>query len=314
MDNRFKVGNLAADQGQKVQGYLEVPGCSFGLPITLINGEQKGKTVVITGGTHGGEYPGIETSIRLAQQLTPDMVVGRVAVIHPVNIPAYHGKMQYIGPDDGKNLNREYPGKAAGTVTERIAYTISSQLFTQADFYMDLHGGDLHEHLTPFVFYSCAGTEENSKVAKSVAEIMGIPYVIRSVSENGAFGCAAAMGVPSILAEIGGRGLWSEEEVQQYLQAVQNGLRYLGVLSGKTLELGSVTYSEGMVGLNAEQAGCWYPCVALDTAVKKGEKIGEIKDYFGRVLGEYFAPQDGQVLYIISSLAINEGDPIIALG
>ena len=39
-----------------------------------------------------------------------------------------------------------------------------------------------------------------------------------------------------------------------------------------------------------------------------------IRDYFGKVLGEYFAPQDGVMMYVISSLAINVGDPIVALG
>lgn len=314
VDQQLRVGQLAVSPGEKMQGYLEVPGCSFGLPMTVINGKEAGKTVVITGGTHGGEYPGIETAIRLAGTLTPEEVSGQLIIVHPVNVPAFQAKLQYIGPYDGKNLNREYPGKATGTVTERIAYAISSQLFSQADFYMDLHGGDIHEHLTPFVFYSCAGTEENGAKAKSVAEVMGIRFVVRSVSSNGAFGCAAAMGVPAILAEIGGRGLWSEEEVQQYLAAVHNALRQLGVLSGAVQQLGEVVYSDGMVGLDAEQTGCWYPAVRLNDQIKKGDKVGVVKDYFGNLLGEYFAPQDGEVLYIISSLAINAGDPIIALG
>ena len=42
--------------------------------------------------------------------------------------------------------------------------------------------------------------------------------------------------------------------------------------------------------------------------------LGEIRDYFTNVLGEYFAPCDGVMLYVISSLPINAGDPIIAIG
>lgn len=130
----FKVGSLVAAEGTKVQGYLEVPGTPVKMPMTLINGVNEGKTVVITGGTHGGEYPGVETSIRLAKNLDPQEVSGQIAIVHPVNVPAFAAKMQYFGPYDGKNLNREYPGSATGTVTQRIAYAISSQLFTQADF------------------------------------------------------------------------------------------------------------------------------------------------------------------------------------
>lgn len=312
MKNAFTVGSLTAAAGQKLQGYLPVLGCDFELPITLINGAKEGKTVVITGGTHGGEYPGIETSIRIAKELDPQKVQGQIAVVHPVNIPAFFAKTQYVGPHDGKNLNREYPGKALGTVTERIAYTISSLLFTQADFYMDLHGGDIHEDLTPFVFYSKAGSEENAEYAKAAASVMGIEFVIPSSSDNGAFGCAAKMGVPAILAEIGGCGLWSEAQVQIYLAGVRNILRFLKVIDGEVVDLGAVKVLPPMAGLNAEQTGCWYPEVALKETVKTGQKIGEIRDCFGKVLGEYYAPQDGIILYVIRSLAINVGDPLLA--
>lgn len=53
----LSVGELSASAGSKVQGYLEVEGTPVKMPITLINGVNEGKTVVITGGTHGGEYP-----------------------------------------------------------------------------------------------------------------------------------------------------------------------------------------------------------------------------------------------------------------
>ncbi len=314
MSEEFKVGELSAKAGEKVQGYLEVAGTPVKMPITLINGTKPGKTIVITGGTHGGEYPGVETSIRLAKALTPDQVAGRLAIVHPVNTPAFYAKMQYWGPYDGKNLNREYPGKATGTVSQRIAYTISSQLFTQADFYMDLHGGDIHEALTPFVLYSELGSPEQTETAKAAASMLGIPYVVGSVSDNGAFGCAALMGVPGFLAEIGKCGLWSEEEVQTYVKGVYNVLKHLGVLEGPAENLGEVKYLHRMAGLDAEQTGCWYPCVAMGEEVKKGQKLGEIRDCFTNVLGEYFAPQDGVMLYVISSLAINAGDPIVALG
>ena len=65
---------------------------------------------------------------------------------------------------------------------------------------------------------------------------------------------------------------------------------------------------------DAEQTGCWYPQVKLNEKVKAGQKLGEIRDYFGNVLAEYAAPCDGTVLYVIASLAINTGDPMYALG
>lgn len=310
----LKVGALTAVEGSKVQGYLEVAGTPVKMPITLINGVNEGKTVVITGGTHGGEYPGVEASIRLAKSIQPADISGQLIIVHPVNVPAFQAKLQYVGPYDGLNLNREYPGLATGTVTQRIAYTISSQLFSQADFYMDLHGGDIHESLTPFVIYSKLGDEAQTALSLEASKALGVKYVVGSVSSNGTFGCAATMGVPGFLGEIGNCGLWSEEEVKQYMDGVTNVLRLLKVLPGEVVENKDAVVVDHMTGLNAEQTGCWYPCVKINDVVKKGQKLGEIRDYFTNVLGEYFAPCDGVMLYVISSLPINAGDPIIAIG
>lgn len=314
MSEMFQVGALSAAPASKTQGYLEVPGTPVKMPITLINGAKPGKTVVITGGTHGGEYPGVEASIRLANTLQPADVSGRIAIVHPVNMPAFHAKLQYVGPYDGLNLNREYPGKATGTVTQRIAYTISSLLFSQADFYMDLHGGDIHESLTPFVIYSKLGDEKQVELSIAASKALGVKYVCGSVSTNGTFGCAATMGVPGFLGEIGNCGLWSEAEVEQYVNGVNNVLRLLEVIPGEVVENKEAVMVDHMTGLDAQQTGCWYPCVKIDDVVKKGQKIGEIRDYFCNVLGEYYAPCDGVMLYVISSLPINEGDPIVAIG
>jgi len=256
----------------------------------------------------------VECAIRLAQRLQPEKISGCVAIVHPVNTTAFQARMQYYGPLDGKNLNRVFPGKALGTVSERIAYTISTELFAQADFYMDLHGGDIHEELVPFALYPSAAHEDVVKVSREAAERVGVSYVVGSASTTGTFGSLAARGVPGILIEIGQCGRWSEEEVAQYIRGVDNVLRRLGVLDGTCQRFGPVTFLEKMNGVSAGQSGCWYSHVKPGDLVSGGQKIGEIRDYFGELLGEYFAPVAGTVLYAITSLAISAGDPLAAIG
>ena len=310
----LKIGSIQAAPGEKARGYLEVPGTDVKIPLTLIHGAREGKTVVITGGTHGGEYPGIETSIRLARDLKPENVHGRVIVVHPVNTPAFFAKLQYIGPHDGKNLNRMFPGQATGTVTQRIAYAISSQLFTIADYYFDLHGGDLHEALEPFVIYSTLGSDEQNALSLKLAKALGIRYVCASISANGTFGCAATMGVAGFLGEIGQCGLWSEADVASYYDGILNVLRLCGTLYGDARDNTSAVQLERMVGLEAQKTGCWYPSVKPGEQVTVHEKVGEIRDCFGDTLQECAAPETGVVLYVASSLAIMEGDPLVAVG
>ena len=221
--------------------------------------------------------------------------------------------MQYYGPYDGKNLNRVFPGKAKGTVSERIAYSVH-QLQQRADFYIDLHGGDIHEALVPFVIYSKVGEEKVTQASKEASVALGFPYVVGSVSDNGSIGGAAAVGTPGFLAELGMCGRWTEEEVHTYVEAVRNVLRYLGTLEGEVVENLGVQFMDKMSVLKAQHDGCWYPFKGLEDEVKKGEKIGEIRDFFGQTLSEYYAETDGLLLYLVTSLAIMNGDPLAAIG
>ncbi|MEP2670109.1 MAG: succinylglutamate desuccinylase/aspartoacylase family protein [Cyclobacteriaceae bacterium] len=296
----------------KSSGFISVEGTPVKMPATLIAGAKPGKQILITGGVHGGEYPCIETSIQLARQIDPSEVSGSIVIIHPVNVPAFLSKLQYYGPYDGKNLNRVFPGKATGTVSERIAYTVH-QLQLAADFYIDLHGGDIHESLVPFVIYSNLGGEETAKQSKAASAALGFPYVVGSVSDNGSMGAAAKAGTPGFLAELGQCGRWSDDEVTQYMEATYNVLRSLDVLDGE-VKTSEVTFLKKMAVMTAEQEGCWYASKKLEDKVRKGDALGEIRDFFGNVLGEYKAEEDGILLYVVTSLAITKGDPLTAIG
>ncbi len=48
--------------------------------------------------------------------------------------------------------------------------------------------------------------------------------------------------------------------------------------------------------------------------VRAGQELGRITDYEGCVLQQAISPAEGRVLFIVSSLAINDTDPFLALG
>ena len=117
------------------------------MPVTLVNGTHDGVTLLVTAGIHGGEYPGIEAAIRFAAGLEPIEVSGQVILMPLVSPEAFHARVQYVLPSDGKNVNRQFPGRALGTASERIAYTVVSEVARQTDAWIDLRGGDIHEAL-----------------------------------------------------------------------------------------------------------------------------------------------------------------------
>jgi predicted deacylase len=79
---------------------------------------------------------------------------------------------------DGKNLNRVYPGKADGTLSERIADTITREVIDRADYLVDLHCGDGNEALRPYSYWEAIGTPEVSEKSKQMALAFGLDYIV----------------------------------------------------------------------------------------------------------------------------------------
>lgn len=310
----LKAGNLIAQPGSRTTGFLTCPEVEEKVPVTLICGKEEGMTVIICSGTHGAEFLGVETALQLSRELDPEEIKGNIIFTHPSNQPQFWGKTAYVGPDDGKNLNRVFPGRAKGTVSERIAYLISSQLLSQADFLIDMHSGDIHETLTPYVLHSKLGTEESNKLSEQAAAVMGAGFHAYSEGKTGAIGYCALQGIPGILPEIGEGARWTQPEVDFYAKGIRNVLKFLGVLPGEVEDMGESRLVESNDVLFTTQDGLNYPNVKPGDKVKKGETVSVLKDFWGNVLEEYTAPKDGNVLFMASALSLLKNDPVIGIG
>ncbi len=153
MSDTLNVCGLSIARGSKLRTCLPVPDTRIQIPLTIINGTQDGPTLFITAGLHGGEYPGIAAAMELGRDVPPEDVSGCLILMHPVNIQGFWARREFIVPEDGKNLNRVFPGNPLGTLADKTAYLISSNFFSIADFYVDMHSGDLHESLHHYVNY-----------------------------------------------------------------------------------------------------------------------------------------------------------------
>ena len=153
MKEAIVFGGVRALPGEKRQGYAPVLDSGHVMPITVINGRKEGKTVLITSGVHGGEYPCIQTALELAAELDPGKVSGQIVLVHPVCVSSFMTRTSYYTPEDGKNINRAFPGDATGTLADQIAYVLTHEFQDRADLYFDLHGGDLQESLPVQVYY-----------------------------------------------------------------------------------------------------------------------------------------------------------------
>jgi predicted deacylase len=277
------------------------------VPAIALRGARPGPTLLVTAGVHGAEYASIEAAYRLAA-LEPSELSGVLIVLPIVNRPAYRVRAIYGNPVDGKNLNRQFPGDPAGSFAPRLAHWLTDAWVRHADAYLDLHGGDLNEALTPFVLHA-RGDER----ARALAEAFGIPYVVASGSAGHSYTAAAALGVPAVLAEAGGQGLFPESDVLTLVDGAHRAMRHLGMLAGAPTPRPTVPI-DAFVVLTSDHEGRWYPRVRLDARVEAGQPLGEVRDLLGNVIQEATAPVSGTVLYYVATLAIDRGDPLVGIG
>ncbi len=315
-DRRLEVGELSAGRGEKRYGVVEFPvqGQPYRLPLWLINGEEAGPTLVVTGGVHGSEYASIAAALNLGRSLDPKGLSGRVIVVPVVNLPGFAARSIYVCPLDGKNPNRVFPGDAGGTGTEQMADWVFRNVISQADYFVDLHGGDLIEALMPFTIFFRSGNVEVDERSLEMAKAFGIHYLVSSVNPGSTIAAASSVGIPAILTESGGQGIWTAEQVADHTNGLHRLMRYLEMIPGSAPEAASFTLLEQFLWARSEHEGFWYPQVAVGEAVYAGQELGCIKDWEGNVLQTGLSPGEGTVLFIVSSLAIHENDPLFAVG
>lgn len=315
MSETLNVCGLRIERGEKLRTFLPVPDSSVKMPITIINGTGDGPTLLITAGIHGGEYPGIAAAMELGRDIAPEDVSGCLIMIHPVNIQGFWARREFIVPEDGKNLNRVFPGDPLGTLADKTAYLISSNFFTIADFYVDMHSGDIHESLHPYVYYPGQPTAEVEAKSRSVAKVLDMEYMVRSLATGGAYNYAASTGLPSILIERGGAGLCLHEDIEAYKDDVRNILRKLGMFALPVKPRRHYPRDvENLIYLESMETGCWLHHIHSGDFVEEGQILGRITDLFGNTLTTYYAEQTGVVLYICPALSAPKGTVLVAYG
>ena len=176
--------DMKAEPGEKTVIELKVTD-QTSIRVLVIEGKEPGKTLVVTAGVHGCEYIGMEALRQLGQELEPENMSGRLILIPVVNEAGFYAGARQVNPSDGKNLNREFPGKEDGTVTQRIAKVLEQEIYPMADFLMDLHGGDVNEKATPFVYFPYETEEGVRDQARGGAASLSLPYRVRSSAKNG---------------------------------------------------------------------------------------------------------------------------------
>jgi uncharacterized protein len=293
-----------------------------GLPVPLVEviGAADGPTLTVIAGVHGCEYAAMAGVRRWLAALAARDLHGRVRAIPVLNVTAFAARSPFVVPEDGKNLNRCFPGDPAGTLAERLAYDTFTRLIAGSDAMVDAHCGDLVEALQPFALYEAGPAEDR---ARALAEAYGLPYVIRQAAGPGravtgsSSGAAAEAGIPAITAEAGGCGLVEEYAVSLHVAGLDRVLEHLGIaeLPSTAAQPAAPLRLGQFLWLRCRDSGWWAPAVTAGEMVAEGQVLGTVSSLDGAEVRETIvAPAPGVIIFLTSSPAVAEDGLLLGLG
>jgi len=323
MSKTLTVGSATAAPGTLASGWIDVPdGVDPGtrIPVTVTNGTSSGPVLALIAGTHGYEYTSILALQRLRPRLEPPRMRGAAILVHMANPPSFYGRRVYYSPD-GKNLNRMYPGKPDGTVSERMAYAITHHVIDQCTHLADMHCGDANESLRPYTYWIVGGDPAVDAGSRELALAYGLDHILvdRGRSKDPAASIftantAITRGKPAITAESGGMGLTDEPSVAAHEVGARSLLAHLGIMEGPSARVAHPVWIDRAEVLRAPVTGVWHPVVEKMQSVSTGRLLGRLTDAFGTVIHEVHAPFAGEVVYVVGTPPVTAGEPLCEIG
>jgi uncharacterized protein len=289
------------------------------IPVVEVTGPGDGPRLTVLAGVHGCEYAPMAAVRRWTKALAGRELRGSVRAVPVLNLPAFRARTPFLVPDDGKNLNRCFPGNPEGTVADRLAHAAFTQLIEGSDALIDVHAGDMVEALEPFALYDAGPAEAR---ALELATAYGLGYVIRQEpgpdrAVGGTTSTAAAkIGIPAIIAEAGGCGLVETAAVDAHVRGLDQVLAVLGMTDGPVAARAAAPVRLGrFLWLRSVSEGWWEPSVRPGEQVAEGQVLGTVSSLDGaQVLQSVTAPAAGVPMFITSSPAVAADGLLLGLG
>ena len=321
------ITSLDLDKPGKQQGFLQVPyshnlggWANVMIPITIV-AHGKGPTALVLGGNHGDEYQGQIAIMKLARELEPEQVKGRIILIPSLNFPAARAATR-LSPLDGMNMNRAFPGDAEGPVTSQIAHYLRTVLFPISDVVLDIHSGGRsmefvpcsHMHLVP-------DREQRAKMfAAMLAWGTEFCFIYADIAGTGLLPVEAEnQGKLVVTTELGG-GECIPASVHRIAQSgLRNVLVHVGALKGREKVrkapaiITQATNREDYI--LAPESGIFEVCVDLGTKVKKGQIVGYIHhlERPDRAPEEIIAQSAGYLITMRAPCLTQQGDCVAVI-
>jgi predicted deacylase len=281
-----------------------------------IVGQSDGPHLLVTGGVHGDEFEPMAAIRRLMRELRSEGLRGRVTLVPVVNEPAFRRGQRTA--EDGLDLARTCPGRADGSITEQVAFALSTLIRT-ADYYIDLHTGGTHMLVLPMSGYTLHPDRAVLDVQRRMARAFGLPIIWGTdpTLEGRSLSVARDAHIPAIYTEYQGGSALYPEGVDAYVAGCLGVLAELGMIEGRPPrhEVKPLIVEDDRTGSGHMQVshpspieGFFETSVRLGQPVAQGDPIGTVTDVLGEQAVTVEAAHAGLVLTLHTFARVDLGE------
>jgi N-alpha-acetyl-L-2,4-diaminobutyrate deacetylase len=289
------------------------------IPISLVK-RGHGATALLTGANHGDEYEGPIALLDLARTLPAQEVTGRVIIVPMMNYPAFRAGTR-TSPIDHGNLNRAFPGRPDGTITEKIADYFQRFLLPLADIVLDFHSGGRTLDFVPYAAAHTLPDKRQEKACFDAVMAFGAPFAMRmlEIDAVGMYDTAAeSQGKIFVTTELGGGGTARASTIAIAKRGVRNVLKHAGILAG-SIDAGSSRWLDMPSSdcfIFAEDDGLVETCLDLGDEVPSGQVVARIHPVgrTGLAPVEHSSKLDGMLVARHFPGLVKAGDCLAVIG
>jgi predicted deacylase len=278
------------------------------MPVHVICGRRAGPTVFLTGAVHGDELNGVEIIRRLLALKAMRSLRGTLLAVPVVNVHGFIHHSRYL--PDRRDLNRNFPGQATGSVTSRLANLVAHEIIDKADYGIDLHTGAIHRTNLPQI----RGDVDQAEVLR-LAQAFGAPVIVHSRLRDGSLReYAAAKGVPVLLYEAGEALRFDEVAIRAGLRGVRRVLFELGMLPSlarSAIQKVMPVIARSSSWVRAPISGMVRLRIQEGDSVAEGAKLASVSDPFGGTVVDVPAPCTGVIIGHSTLPLAHEGDALV---
>lgn len=296
--HRFWVHIVSSGMGQPIL-----------VPVLVVKGLQPGPVLGLTAAIHGNELNGLPIVQKVFQLINPQTLRGTLVGVPVLNVPGFLMNQRYF--NDASDLNRLMPGNPEGNMSQVYGHRVIKKIIRNFEYLIDLHTASFGRVNSYYI-----RADMNSQITARMAFLQNAEIIVNNTGADGTLRSAAAeLGIHAITVEAGDPHKFQKGMIRSAITGVMNVMRELNMISDAIIAPEDPPIiCRRSYWLYTNVGGVLEVFPKNLDRVTKGERIATVRNMFGDVVREYFAPEDGIVVGRSVNPVNQTGSRILHLG